>query len=134
MISVQHVAEAVVGAIEQGQGGETYLIGDENLTYKDLLNRLMKFTGRQKTVITLPDWITRLGTVSVKKYHRLLGKESGLDPGLFTSILTSETYFDPTPSRKALGYGQGNLNQALKNTVIACLTEDQRISTNLASI
>lgn len=33
MVRVAHVAEAIAGALEQGIGGERYLIGDENLTW-----------------------------------------------------------------------------------------------------
>ena len=125
MIAVQHVAEAVVGAIERGQGGKFYLIGEENLTYKDWLKRLMKFVGKEKVVQTMPNGLTRLGTGSIKLFHRLQGKESGLDPSRFTPVLTAETFFDPTPSKQALGYGQGGLDQALKETVYASLNGNQ---------
>ena len=121
MISIEHVAEAIVGAIDFGQAGDIYLVGDENLPYADLLERLMVFTGKKKSILTLPNWITRLGTEGIRMNHWLRGRESGLDPGSFTALLTAETYFDPSTSRVALGYGQGGLDRALKETVEACL-------------
>ena len=37
MISVIHVAEAIVGALEEGKAGEIYLVGDENISWVDWL-------------------------------------------------------------------------------------------------
>ena len=52
--------------------------------------------------------------------HTAEGYEGGLNPVEFTNLMTSRTFFDPTPSRQALGYGQGGLEDALGATVDAC--------------
>ena len=121
MIAVKHVAEAIVGALEQGKGGERYLIGDENIPWADLLSRLSSLLGRKKSVISLPTCIVHGAMWGVQWVHQLMGKESGLNPVEFTKIQTRNTYFDPTPSRKMLGYGLGGLDDALRDTVRACL-------------
>ncbi|PKH44532.1 epimerase, partial [Dehalococcoides mccartyi] len=59
--------------------------------------------------------------LGLKSIHRLQGRESGLDPVSYITLQTRNTFFDPTLSRKALGYGQGRLDTALKDTVDACL-------------
>lgn len=121
MIAVQHVGEAIAGAIEQGQGGERYVVGDENLTWSEFLGRLSRFaTGKSKPVITIPTFLFRLQMQSVAKKHQAEGKEGGLDPVEFTRLQTAKTFFDPMPSRQALGYGQGGLDEALRATVAAC--------------
>ena len=122
MISVKHVAEAIVGAIERGQPGEVYQIGEENLTWAEFLSRLSELAGRERRVITLPDWIVSLGTGLVTLYYKIRGKEGGLNPFRFTKLQTDRTFFDPIPSRQALGYGQGGLDDAFRETVAACLT------------
>ena len=58
--------------------------------------------------------------IALKFNHQSQGKEAGLDPVKITEILTSDLYFDPISSREMLGYGGGDLNQALKDTVEAC--------------
>jgi hypothetical protein len=120
-MAVKQVGEAVAGAIEQGKGGERYPIGDENVTWADLLNRLSRLAGRRKRVITLPTFVVREMMRALYLYHRLHGKEAGLDPLEFTKIQTMNTFFDPTGSREALGYGRGGLDEALRDTVRACL-------------
>jgi dihydroflavonol-4-reductase len=118
MIAVQHVGEAIVGAIE---GGERYLVGDENVTWPDFLRRLSRFaTGKAKPVITIPTLLFRLQMKRVAAKHKAEGKEAGLDPVEFTKLQTAKLFFDPTPSRQALGYGQGGLDEALRETVAAC--------------
>jgi len=121
MIAVQHIGEAIVGAIERGQGGERYVIGDENLTWVQFLHLLSRFaTGKAKPVITIPTLLYRMQMKQVLAKHTAEGYEGGLNPVEFTNLMTARTFFDPTPSRQALGYGQGGLEDALRATVAAC--------------
>lgn len=120
-VSVKQVAEAIVGAVEFGKPGGIYQIGDENLTWEALLTRLAQAVGLNRNVITLPDWIIRIGLWLVELYFKLQGKEGGLALAHFTDLQTAQTFFDPTESRTALGYSQGGLDQAFKETIEACL-------------
>ena len=123
-VSVQRVAEAVVGAV--GHKG-IFLIGDENLSWKELLGRISELTGRRKPVVTLPDWSVRLGARFIRALHALQGRESGLEPVEFVNVQTRETFFDPAPARALLGFGSGDLASALSATVAAC-TNGRRLS------
>lgn len=121
MIAVQHVGEAIVGAMERGEGGEIYQIGDQNLTWVEMLTRLSVAAGVNKRVITLPDWIVRVGMWLFEAYIKLRGREGGQDPVPFVELQTADTYLDPSLSREVLGYGQGGLGKAFEDTVNACL-------------
>ena len=121
MIAVEHVGEAIVGAIEKGKGGHSYTVGDENLTWVEFLERILRILGKKKRIVILPTWTVRLGLRLVQLQHRLRGRESGLDPVRFAAIQTRNTFFDPAPAADELGYGRGNLEEAFKNTVKACL-------------
>jgi hypothetical protein len=57
----------------------------------------------------------------VKLLHRLQGKEGGLDPVHLLELQAINTFFDPEPSRRALGHGSGGLDQAFVQTVERCL-------------
>ena len=121
MIAVEHVGEAIVGAIEKGKGGHSYTVGDENLTWVEFLERILSILGKKKRIVILPTWTVRLGLRLVGLQHRLRGRESGLDPVRFAAIQTRNTFFDPAPAAEELGYGRGNLEEAFKDTVEACL-------------
>jgi len=121
MIAVEHVGEAIAGAIEIGKGGESYTIGDENITWVEFIERILNILGKKKRIIILPNFIIRLVLRVVKLMHRLSGKEGGLDPVRFAAIQTKNTFFDPSSAAKELGYSRGNLDRAFKDTVEACL-------------
>jgi len=121
MVAVQHVGQAIAGAVEQGQGGQRYLVGDENLTWVQFLGRLSRAAiGRSRPVITVPDALFRWQMARVQARHAAEGREAGLDPVAFTRLMTAETYFDPQPAQQALGFGSGGLDQAFQETAGAC--------------
>jgi len=121
MIAVEHVGEAIVGATEKGKGGHSYTVGDENLTWVEFLERILRILGKKKRIVILPTCLVRLMLRVVELQHRLRGRESGLDPVRFAAIQTRNTFFNPAPAAEELGYGRGNLEEAFKNTVKACL-------------
>jgi dihydroflavonol-4-reductase len=120
--SVQHVAEAIAGAV--GKNGR-FLVGDENLSWRDLLGRISAVCGRQRRIITLPDWLVGLGARLLRVQHALQGRESGLDPVEFPKVQTAASFFDPSPARAALGFGSGGLGEAFAATVAASLGKRQ---------
>jgi nucleoside-diphosphate-sugar epimerase len=121
-IGVKHVGEAVVGAVERGEGGERYLVGDENVTWADLFTRLSEMVGRRKKLRFVSSSVVRGMMRGVDLYHKLRGKEGGLNPVRLVDLLTKETFFDPAPSREALAYGGGGLDEALQETIQAYIS------------
>ncbi len=123
MISVQHVAEAIAGAVERGRHGARYLVGDENLSWRQMLSIMLQAMGRRDRVLTIPTvfatWFGRL----TKWRQALSGREAGLNPAmLFQDLLAQETCFDPVPAAAELGHGRGGLAEAIRETVHACMT------------
>ena len=119
-ITATTVGQAIVGAIESTRPSRAYPIGDENLTWTELLKRLAAADGRKRKVITLPTWIIRVALNGLWLLHRINGREAGLDPRYFAALQTSNSFIDPLPSKEALGYETGGLDEAFKQTVTAC--------------
>ncbi len=119
-ITAETVGQAVVGACENGQPGKCYPIGDENLSWPDLLKRLAAADERSIRVITLPTWLVKIALYGVWLIQLLQRKESGLDPRYLGDLQTANTYLDPGPSREELGYQTGGLDRALQQTIEAC--------------
>lgn len=123
-VTVTQVAQAIAGAVERGDPDARYPIGGENLAWTDLLSRMAKFAGREKKVISLPDWLVTAGACLLKLWHKVKGMESGLDPVRFIDLQTANTYIDPEFSRQALGYELGGLDEALSATIQVCLNNE----------
>lgn len=118
-ISAGVAGEAVAAAIERGTAGGRYPIGQENLSWAQLLGRLARADGRRIRVVTVPTPFVRLGFGAVQLAHRLQGKEGGLDLPQFTAVQTAQAHIDPARSRQALGYALDDLDRAFRDTVAA---------------
>ncbi|HME52322.1 MAG TPA: NAD-dependent epimerase/dehydratase family protein [Candidatus Lokiarchaeia archaeon] len=122
MLAVEHVGEAVVGALERGKHGEHYLVGDVNMAWKDMLALMLQAMGAKKKIVTIPTSLAAIYGRNLKMKEAKEGKEMGLDPTkLMQDIQGRFLYFDPTPHAEALGYGRGGIEDAITKTIKACL-------------
>ncbi|NHI94303.1 MAG: epimerase [Candidatus Lokiarchaeota archaeon] len=122
MISVEHIAESIVGAIEQGKGGKCYPIGDENLNWKEWINIIQEAAGIKRRIVTLPTWIGTIVGWYLRRKDKKKGKEAGLNHKLlFKDIQCRELFFDPTPSQEELGFSGGGLKESIIETIKRCL-------------
>lgn len=96
MIAAEHVGEAGIGALEYGKGGERYPIGDENKTFRWMLDQMTtELLGKPRRVIMPPTWLTVLGASHMKKEDKKKGLESGLDYKYLLKDLMSRNLFIP---------------------------------------
>jgi len=121
MIAASHVAEAIAGAVERGRDGTCYPVGDENLSWDEMIAAMLGALGLERRVVHLPAfagaWLGRI----VRLAQARRGRESGLEPErLFTDVMTDRLYLDPGPSARALGHGRGGVREAIAETVRAC--------------
>jgi len=123
MISIEHVAESVAGAIENGRHGQRYPIGDVNFTWKQLLQVMLDSMDMgNKKIITIPCFLASLYGRILKNKEKRLGLEAGLALNhLFKDIMCREFYFDPSRSAGELGYGRGGIEEAINKTIKVCL-------------
>ncbi|MBN1289301.1 MAG: NAD-dependent epimerase/dehydratase family protein [Actinobacteria bacterium] len=120
MITVHAVGQALAGGIEYGEAGHRYVVGDENLTWVQMMEKFCKAAGKDKKVHILPNWTIREAMRGMHLMHKHEGREGGLDPVPFSRIQTRETFFDPTPAAETLQYTRGGIDKAIQDTVDAC--------------
>jgi dihydroflavonol-4-reductase len=119
-ITAKTVGKAAFNAIERGHASTCLPIGQENLTWTQLLIRLALADRRMIRVVTLPSWAIKLGMFGILLIHKLQGKEAGLNLRYFAQLQTAETFLDLESSQKALGYELDDLDESFKETVEAC--------------
>ena len=93
------VGKAAFSAIENGRASTIYPIGQENLTWTQILTRLAHPDGRAVKVVTLPSWFIKVGMFRVFFAQTLQGKEAGLSLRHFSALQTAHTFLDPDPSQ-----------------------------------
>src|SRR4030042_1705306 len=124
MIAVEHVGEAIIGALEHGEHGERYIVGDENHSYNEMLDMMLSAIGTHKKIINIPRFMAVMAGIMINREWRKKGLEGGLDAKyLMRDILTKNLFYDPSDTAEKLGYGRGGLKESIAATMKACYPE-----------
>lgn len=128
MVSVESVADAISGAIENGKHGRCYPIGDENKTWIEMLKIMLQTMDMDyKKIITLPAFLLTLYGRKIAKDYAKEGKQSGLNTILlFKDIMQKEFFIDANETKKALKYIGGDVDNSIKKTVALCVKQLQK--------
>lgn len=60
IVAVRDAAVAISNALEMGRIGESYILGNRNMSYKELFNAIAGEVGETVPQTVFPDWIVRL--------------------------------------------------------------------------
>ena len=121
MIAIEHIAEAGIGAVEYGRDGERYPIGDENRSFKWMLEYMSSCKGIKKKVVLPPTWMCVLGANAIQNKDKKKGLEGGLDYGLvMKEIMSKDMVIEPELMDKIneeLHISRGGLEEAIQKTM-----------------
>jgi nucleoside-diphosphate-sugar epimerase len=120
MTSVLHVAEAVLGGLERGVSGHHYPIGDQNVTWAELIAKIAAIDGVEREVITTRHAQLRAAASEGARQLKAAGLDVGIRPVPYVDIQCANAFFDPEPSRIALGLTSGSLDEAIREQVEMC--------------
>jgi len=112
-IHVRDVAAGHLLAAERGKTGESYLLGNENLSFRELAVLIMEVTGNRKPIATVPRRVARLGgRVGVRWARHISGRAPYFTPAAIDiarlglradcSRAVTELGLPQTPIREAL--------------------------------
>lgn len=119
IMSVQQVAQAVLGVVNATTYHPHWLIGSENVSWTKLIQMIATALGKRRRVVLLPTTLVRLFARLAKLYLRLSKKQTGLDPVHYIDVQTSNTFLDVEDSMRALNYEPADLQAAIEETVKA---------------
>ena len=117
LVDVEDVANGHLLAAEKGRIGERYILGNRNLTIKELFQLLDEVTGVPGPRIKIPYFIAYTSAFLVE---RILGKSfpnySTMD---MDSVKLSKYiwYCDSSKAIKELGYPQSPIEETIRKTV-----------------
>ncbi|MBQ4062121.1 MAG: NAD(P)H-binding protein [Christensenellaceae bacterium] len=122
MIAVEHIGEAAIGALEHGEHGGRYPIGDENHNFRFMLEAMQKGLGTKKPIMQVSKKICAMGGKMIEKKDAKEGKQAGLDmQRLMLDIMGEELYLpDNDAMSEKLKYGRGGLEEAIIKAMKAC--------------
>ncbi len=116
MIAVEDCARGHILAELKGQIGEKYILGNTNLTLRDIFGLLEEITGLSAPRVRLPYTPILLAAYVNEGIARITGKEP-LIPLAGVQMAAKFMYFDSSRAVRELGLPQSSLKDALSRAV-----------------
>ena len=116
LIDVEDVAWGHILALEKGRTGDRYILGNENLTFRQLLNKLETITGLPAPKNTIPYWIP-YGVAWLEE--NLLAKLGKKPTVAIDGVRMSrqKMFYDASKAVTELGLPQSDIDCALAKAV-----------------
>jgi dihydroflavonol-4-reductase len=115
-IDVRDVARGHLLALERGKSGERYILGHQNLSLKELLDRLAAITGQPAPKFALPNWIPYTAAWIDENLLAAIGKTPSI-PVDGVRMAGQYMYYDGAKAVRELGLPQTPLDLALRDAV-----------------
>lgn len=117
LIDVKDVAMGHLLALEKGKTGDRYILGNQNLTFQQLLSKLEQITDLPAPKRTIPYWIP----YSVAWLEENVLAKLGRQPTVAIDgvrMARQKMFYDATKAVKELSLPQSNIDRALTEAVI----------------
>jgi dihydroflavonol-4-reductase len=115
-IAVEDVAKGHWLAAERGEIGARYILGDRNLTLKQLLEMLSVLSGRPMPRLRLPHAVPILAALADSLAARLLGRPPRI-PLEGVRLSRHKMFVDSSKAKRELGFQPGSLEAALESAI-----------------
>jgi dihydroflavonol-4-reductase len=113
-VYVKDVATAITNALEKGKMGECYILGNENLTYKEIFDKISNATGSRPVKRSIPS----VGASCFGAILSVAGKIFKYNPGISLSVAkisSHEHYYSSAKAVRELGLPQTPIEFALSD-------------------
>jgi dihydroflavonol-4-reductase len=115
-IDVRDVAWGHLLALEKGKSGDRYILGNQNLSLKHLLEKLSEITGLPAPKWTVPGWVPLSVAWIEEKILAPLGRTPSV-PIDGVRMAQQTMYYDASKAVRELGLPQSPVDIALKDAV-----------------
>ena len=116
VVNAADVAEGHVQALERGRAGERYILGKENLTLRQILEKLAAIANCPVPKVQIPYAVAYAAGVATTAFAYITGKEprAPLDA---VKMSRKKMWVSHAKASRELGYSPGPADTALKNAV-----------------
>jgi dihydroflavonol-4-reductase len=116
LVDVRDVAEGHVLAAEKGRIGEKYILGNRDMTLKEILDALSRLTGIPSPALRLPHWVPLAAAAVDTLASRLTGRQPRV-PLEGVRMSRHTMFFDAGKAVRELGLPQTPVEEALGRAV-----------------
>lgn len=101
-VSVDDVVAGHIAAAERGRVGERYILGGENLLFREAFAIANELTGQRGPSIVLPRWTIPVAAAGISVARAIVGPRLPIGPHQMR-LSSAEIFADATKSREELG-------------------------------
>lgn len=123
LIHVQDVVRGHLLALEKGKMGERYILGNQNMTLKEMLNVLAELTGLSAPKGEIPAWIPLATAWIDEVVLAAIGKTPSV-PLAGVQMAKQMMFYNPAKAIQELGLPQTPVRQALQEAVDWFISHD----------
>jgi hopanoid-associated sugar epimerase len=116
LVDVRDVAEGHVLAAEKGRIGEKYILGNRDMTLKEIFDALSRLTGIPSPAVRLPHWVPLAAAAVDTLASRLTGRQPRV-PLEGVRMSRHTMFFDAGKAVRELGLPQTPVEEALGRAV-----------------
>ena len=118
VIDVEIVIDCLVTAMKKGRKGERYIVGGDNVSYKELYDTIMRITGVHQRVLPLPMWAAQVISALLKlsRFSKERHKISKLFNMSMFNVASRFLYFDSSKAQRELGMRHEPFEQSIRRT------------------
>ncbi len=117
LIDVADCARGHILADEKGRPGERYILGNKNMSLKEILQALEKITGIKAPSIRMPYWVAYAAGLACEAMSNLVTQKPPAVPLAGVKMAKYFMYFDSSKAIRELGLPQNPVEDALSQSV-----------------
>lgn len=115
-IHVKDVAVGIINAIAMGRIGECYIMGNENLTFKEIFLKISNLTKTKPPAYKFPDYLAKSFGFFLSVLSRILKKKPSISYTM-AKISCDEHYFSSKKAIEELNLPQTPIEYAIKDAL-----------------
>jgi dihydroflavonol-4-reductase len=116
-VDVRDVARGMVLAGDRGAAGERYILGNENMSYRDIMATIARVAGVAAPSRRVPRWLAALLGLAGDAQERLLNREPLINSVVVRYGFCPDFIFSSDKARQALGYSPGPIEPAIADAI-----------------
>jgi dihydroflavonol-4-reductase len=101
VVDVEIVSDAIISAMQKGKTGERYILGGENVSYKQLADTISKITGAPRVNFPLPFWMAKILKQALDLYKNKNRISKLFNMSMF-GVASHFLYFDSAKAMREL--------------------------------
>ncbi|MCG9478757.1 MAG: NAD-dependent epimerase/dehydratase family protein [Actinomycetia bacterium] len=117
VIDVEDVAYGHVLAYHQGKYGQSYILGNENMTLKQILETVAAISGRKPPKTQIPFWVAMGAACADQFISGKILKRHPKIPLAAVKTAAKKRFFDCSKAREELGLKPGPVQQAFVKSI-----------------